>query len=224
MLQLRRTHEFSLRLSASAALPQSAGSPRAAVNTARPSSTRTYRPPRQTSGPPSKPPRPETANRKRQTDPSPRSRRTGAPQAPAHRRDRSQPRSWSPWSAPGPHPIENPWSSPGTSGHDQRTTTAGHTAFTAAASDCQAAAGRVRAPHPNGCRGPAALANEAGVTEDGPDPAAEVVPSPPGPSHVQPHRPCPGRALSIGRQRSSTDNHGRSACLQAVASAHPERS
>jgi hypothetical protein len=30
---------------------------------------------------------------------------------------------------------------------------------------------------PDGCRGPAALANEAGVTEDGPHLAPEVVPS-----------------------------------------------
>jgi hypothetical protein len=67
---------------------------------------------------------------------------------------------------------------------------------------------RVRIP-PDGCRGPAALANEACVTEDGPHPAAEVMPSPPGPSHVHPHRPCPGRALRIGRQRSFTDNKGR---------------
>src|SRR4029453_13846652 len=35
--------------------------------------------------------------------------------------------------------------------------------------------GRVRIP-PGGRRGPTALANEAGVTEDGPPPAAEVVP------------------------------------------------
>jgi hypothetical protein len=34
-------------------------------------------------------------------------------------------------------------------------------------------------------------------------------PSPPGPSHIHPHRPCPGRALRIGRQRSFTDNKGR---------------
>jgi hypothetical protein len=40
-------------------------------------------------------------------------------------------------------------------------------------------------------------------------PPAEPVPSQPGPSHVHPHRPCPGRALSIGRQRSFTDNKGR---------------
>src|SRR5215217_934744 len=62
---------------------------------------------------------------------------------------------------------------------------------------------------PESCRGPTALANEAGVTEDGTHPATEVVPSPPGPSHVYSHRPCPGRALSIGRQRSFTDNKGR---------------
>jgi TrwC relaxase len=52
------------------------------------------------------------------------------------------------------------------------------------------------------------LGNKAGVTEDGPHPPAELVPSLPGPSQVHPHRPCPGRALSIGRQRSSTDNKG----------------
>jgi hypothetical protein len=56
---------------------------------------------------------------------------------------------------------------------------------------------------------PAALANEAGLTEDGPHPAAEAVPSLPGSSHVHPYRPCPGRALSIGRQRSFKDNKGR---------------
>src|SRR5215213_6016023 len=61
---------------------------------------------------------------------------------------------------------------------------------------------------PDGCRGPTALANEAGVTEDGPHPPAELAPSLPAPSHVHPHRPCPGRALSIGQQRSFTDNNG----------------
>ena len=66
---------------------------------------------------------------------------------------------------------------------------------------------RVRIP-PDGCRGPAALANEAGATQDGLHPAAEVVPSLPGPSHIHPHRPCPGRALSLGQQRSFTDNKG----------------
>jgi hypothetical protein len=65
------------------------------------------------------------------------------------------------WSAPGPHASENPWSSPGASGHDRRTRTAAHTAFTAAASDGQAAAGRVRTPRSapggwGGCRSGAA--------------------------------------------------------------------
>jgi hypothetical protein len=96
----------------------------------------------------------------------------------------------------------------GTSGHGRHATIAGQTAYTATTSNGEAAWHPVRIP-PDGCRGPAALANEAGVTEDGPHPAAEVVPSPPGPSHVHPHRPCPGRALSIGRQRSFTDNRGR---------------
>src|SRR5215211_8950358 len=67
-------------------------------------------------------------------------------------------------------------------------------------SAAQAPRRRVRPPQSN-CRGPAALANQAGVTEDGPRPPAELVPSLPGPSHVHPHRPCPGRALSIGRDR-----------------------
>jgi hypothetical protein len=53
---------------------------------------------------------------------------------------------------------------------------------------------------------------------------AKLVPSPSGLSQVRPHRPCPQRALSIGQQRSFTDNHGRSVCLRAVGSARPERS
>ena len=38
---------------------------------------------------------------------------------------------------------------------------------------------RVQIP-PDGCRGPTALANQAGVTEDGPHPPAELVPLLPG--------------------------------------------
>jgi hypothetical protein len=108
------------------------------------------------SGLPPSPPAEESANRARQTDPGPG---RGAPSAAGTRgrRDRSQPRSWSPWSAPGPHATGHPWSSPGTSGHDQRTRTAGHTA-----------------PHP-GCRGPPALANKAGITRDGPHPPVQLV-------------------------------------------------
>jgi hypothetical protein len=113
-----------------------------------------------------------------------------------------------PWSPLGPCGIRNRWSSVGTNGHLWQMEIAGQRRSTAATSDSEAALDRVRTP-PDGCRGPAALANQAGVTEDGPHPAAEVVPSPPGPSHVHPRRPCPGRALSIGRQRSFTDNHGR---------------
>ena len=66
----------------------------------------------------------------------------------------------------------------------------------------------VRTLSPN-CRGPAALANQAASPRTGPHPLAELVPSVPGPSNVYPHRPCPGRALSIGRPRSFTDNKGR---------------
>jgi hypothetical protein len=33
----------------------------------------------------------------------------------------------------------------------------------------------------------------------------------------------PRRALTVGSQRSSTDNHGRSVCLRAVGSARTER-
>jgi hypothetical protein len=43
---------------------------------------------------------------------------------------------------------------------------------------------------PDGCRGPAALANEGRVALDGPHPLPEVVPSPPGRSRGRPHRPC----------------------------------
>jgi hypothetical protein len=73
----------------------------------------------------------ETANQKRQTDPIPGG---GGPER--RRRPRTEgtgasSRSCSPWSAPGPHAIQNPWSAPGTSGRGRRTRTAGHTAFTA---------------------------------------------------------------------------------------------
>jgi hypothetical protein len=75
-------------------------------------------------------------------------------------------------------------------------------------------------PLPRACR----PCQQAGVTEDGPHPRAELVPSLPGPSHVHPHRPCPRRVLSIGRQRSFTDNKGRCMSLRAVGSLHTERS
>jgi hypothetical protein len=108
MLKLRRTHEFFLRLSASAALRQSAGSPRA-VNTARPSSTRTKRPPRQPSGPPSKPPGQKRPTAHTRPIPSPVAEHR-APQAPrtggiGASRDRGRPdprRVRTPPETPGP--------------------------------------------------------------------------------------------------------------------------
>jgi hypothetical protein len=117
--------------------------------------------------------------------------------------------SWC-WSVLGPHGIGKHQSWAGTSGHSRYVEAAGWRMFIAPTWDAAALQRWVRIP-PHGCRGPAALANDAGVTEDEPHPAAEVVPSPPGPSHVHPHRPCPKRALSIGRQRSFTDNKGRCA-------------
>ncbi len=80
-----------------------------------------------------------TATRQRQTDPVPGSQRTrGAADARA-RANRSQPVIVVAWSAPGTHGTGNPWSAPGTSGHGRRKRTAGHRAFTALASDGQAA-------------------------------------------------------------------------------------
>jgi hypothetical protein len=117
--------------------------------------------------------------------------------------------SWC-WSVLGPHGIGKHQSWAGTSGHSRYVEAAGWRMFIAPTWDAAALQRWVRIP-PHGCRGPAALANDAGVTEDEPHPAAEVVPSPAGPSHVHPHRPCPKRALSIGRQRSFTDNKGRCA-------------
>jgi hypothetical protein len=84
MLKLRRTHGFSLRLSASAALRRSAGSPRAAST--QPTFLNPHLEAAKADQPPAlpSPPRaaigqPETADRSR-----PWSRRTEAPQAPAH--------------------------------------------------------------------------------------------------------------------------------------------
>jgi hypothetical protein len=54
-----------------------------------------------------------------------------------------------------------------------------------------------------------ALAGDAGVASE-PHPPAELVAN----RHEdgRPRRPCPRRALTIGRQRSSTDNHGSCPC------------
>jgi hypothetical protein len=120
----------------------------------------------------------------------------------------------------GSHGIGKHWSSAGTSGHARQVRIAGHRRFTATTSDAGAALDRVRIP-PDGCRGPAALANEAGVPDDGPHPAAKVVPSVPGPSHVHSPRPCP-------KHRSTAVIHGQQGfggcSLRAVGSLHTERS
>ena len=76
---------------------------------------------------------------------------------------------------------------------------------------------------PDGCRGPAALANEAsahrgratasGRADDHRHQARScIVPAP----------PCPRRALHVDPQRSSTDNHVAAHARRAVGSAHPE--
>jgi hypothetical protein len=111
----------------------------------------------------------------------------------------------------------------GTSGQGRYTRSPGHKAFEPRTSAAEAARKRLRIPG-DGCRGPAALANEADVTKDGPHLPAELVPSLPGPSHVHPHRPCPERALSIGRQRSFTNKRVGACSLRAVGSLHLERS
>jgi hypothetical protein len=108
---------------------QSAGSsPPAALNAAGPSSTRPrgHQPQTSSPAPPSplkrEPADPGTAGRS-----CPGPRRTNAPKQSHTGQHRSQPRSWSPWSAPGPHGSENRWSSAGTSGHGQRVRIAGQT-------------------------------------------------------------------------------------------------
>jgi hypothetical protein len=66
---------------------------------------------------------------------------------------------------------------------------------------------RVRNPT-DPCRGPAGPYQRGRRSPGRASPSGELVLT--RQAHERrPHRPCPGRALSIGRQRSSTDNHGR---------------
>jgi hypothetical protein len=58
------------------------------------------------------------------------------------------------------------------------------------------------------CRGPAALANQAVVTRNGPYSLVELEPLPPGASHRGPRRPCHPRAISSGHERYPADSHG----------------
>jgi hypothetical protein len=58
-----------------------------------------------------------------------------------------------------------------------------------------------------------ALGNEARVGVDGPRPSLKLGTIASRPEPGRPRRPCPRCALRIGRQRSSTDNHGPCPCL-----------
>jgi hypothetical protein len=62
---------------------------------------------------------------------------------------------------------------------------------------------RVRMP-PDGCRGPAALANNAGNLRDGPHLAVELVPTLPGSTNFV----LVGRAIHSSHDRSPADTHG----------------
>jgi hypothetical protein len=73
--------------------------------------------------------------------------RTGAPEASATGRDRTQPSTWH-WSALGPHGIGKRRSLLGMSGHDRYEESAGHHTFPARTSGSGAARRRVRAPPP----------------------------------------------------------------------------
>jgi hypothetical protein len=73
-------------------------------------------------------------------------RRTGAPQASATGRDRSELCSWCPWSALGPCGIGNRWSSAGMGGHDRLRRSAGQRTFTSGPRQAQRAAGGFSPP------------------------------------------------------------------------------
>jgi hypothetical protein len=122
--------------------------PRAALNTAGPSSPgprgRQGRP----AARPSKPSRaaigqPGLVGRSRS-----RSRSIGAPQASAHRRGPGPAVIVVRWSVLGPCGIGNRWSSAGTSGHDGPAGIAGHAACTATTLDAEPGWGRVQVPLP----------------------------------------------------------------------------
>jgi hypothetical protein len=72
---------------------------------------------------------------------------------------------------------------------------------------------RLRIP-PDRCRAaPWRLAYKQVLTKGEPHPPAELVTITGRLRVTRSRRPCLRRALSIGRQRSSTDNHGRCPCL-----------
>jgi hypothetical protein len=122
-----------------------------------------------------------------------------------HNPDRTAPRRGSevgrgdPWRPPG---VDQralvrfgsvpPWSSGDPGGHErsrrvQRNDRSPHLHARTSVAGARPKRVRIR---PDGCRGPAALANEGRVALDGPHPLPEVVPSPTGRSRGRPHRPC----------------------------------
>src|SRR5512132_3093092 len=107
----------------------------------------------------------------------------------------------------GPHGTGNRWSLVGTNGHGRHSGIAGNSARPRQTSGSGAARRRVRIPR-DLCRGPAALANDAGVTGVEPHLAVELAPTLPGPMNVV----LAGRATSVpfttvltGPQRTTTD-------------------
>jgi hypothetical protein len=147
-----------------------------------------------------RPPSPPTAGTGRPGHGSrscPGPRRTNAPKQSRTGQHRSQPRSWSPW------PVQ------GTSGHGRRTRTAAHTAFTAATSGSAAAWRRVRTPHPDSCRGPVALANEASGRPGRASPIARIGDCRRQVRATPPRRPCPRRARSTGARQFISVSSGR---------------
>jgi hypothetical protein len=134
-----------------------------------------------------------------------------------------QRQGWSRRSALGPYRIGHVGIPAGASGDHEHKGTAGHRVCTPRTSAAGARRKRLRIP-PDGCRGPAALANEAGVTEDGPHPAAEVVPSPAGPSMFILNGRAPAVPYaSVDSGHSRTTRVGPRS-LRAVGTLHTERS
>jgi hypothetical protein len=91
-----------------------------------------------------------------------RSPRTKAPKESPHRTGHEPAEIVVAWSAPGPHGSETRWSQAGTSGHGRPLATAGSDALHRGDIGRRSSPAPGSSPHPNSCRRPAALANEAG--------------------------------------------------------------
>jgi hypothetical protein len=108
-------------------------------------------------------------------------------------------------------------------GHERsrREGTAGHRTLTSRISTAGARPRRVRTPQSN-CRGPAALANETGVTGDG-SPCGQVGTHTGRPYERRPRRPCHYRAIHNSPDRSPADTHGQChGCLKLRRSLPPQ--